>query len=70
MLAPIQNCFSDRDPRVLLAACEAIFNFFRIYRYTLLQNRFFDAIFESIIMLISNPNQEVRDFAKKVDVTI
>jgi hypothetical protein len=43
---------------------------FRIYRDLILQNRFFDTIFDSVITLISSPNQEVRDFAKKVDVTI
>ena len=70
MIVPICNSFSDRDPKVQLAACEAIFNILKNYRESILQNKFFDRIFDSVITLISSPHAEVRDFAKKVDEKI
>ena len=43
---PICNSFTDRDPKVQLAACDAIFNILKNYRETVLQNKFFDRIFD------------------------
>ena len=50
-----------------VAACESIFNVIKNYREVILKSRFFEKIFDLTIYLIGSPNQEVRDFAKKVD---
>jgi hypothetical protein len=50
-----------------MTACDAIFNTIKIYRELVLQNKLFIRIFEQVITLIAGNNQDVRDFAKKVD---
>lgn len=67
LITPIVNAFRDTDPKVQLAACDAIFNILKTYRELVLQNKDFNRIFEQVITLIAGPNAEVRDFAKKVD---
>ncbi len=71
MIQPITTCLQlDQDPKVQVAACDAIFNITKCYREEILKSRHFDAIFSNIITLIGSTNQEVRDFAKKVDEKI
>ena len=60
----------DRDPKVVIAACESIFNVIKNYRVVILQSRFFEKIFDMTIHLIGSQNAETRDFAKKVDEKI
>lgn len=67
LINPIVNSFRDNDTKVQLAACDAIFNILKSYRELVLQNKDFTRIFEQVITLIAGSNQEVRDFAKKVD---
>lgn len=57
----------DKDVKVQVAACESIFNVLKTYRPVILSSRFFEKIFDLTITLIGSHNQEVRDFAKKVD---
>lgn len=57
----------DKDTKVQVAACESIFNVIKNYREIILKSRFFEKIFDLTIYLIGSHNQEVRDFAKKVD---
>ena len=57
----------DKDAKVQVAACESIFNVIKNYREAILKSRFFEKIFDTTIMLIGNSNQEVREYAKKVD---
>lgn len=57
----------DRDPKVQVAACEAIFNVIKNYREAILKSKFFEKIFDTTITLIGSNLVEVREFAKKVD---
>ena len=57
----------DRDPKVQVAACEAIFNVIKNYREVVLKSKFFEKIFDTTISLIGSSFVEVREFAKKVD---
>ena len=57
----------DKDVRVQVAACESIYNVIKQYRPIMLGSKFFEKIFDVTIQLLGNHNQEVRDFAKKVD---
>lgn len=43
------NAFRDTDPKVQLAACDAIFSILKAYRELVLQNKDFTRIFEQII---------------------
>ena len=55
MIAPIVHCLQpDQDPKVQIAACDAIFNITKCYREEVLKNRHFDAIFNNIITLIGS----------------
>lgn len=67
LIQPIVSSLRDSDPRVQMTACDAIFNTIKIYRELVLQNKLFIRIFEQVITLIAGNNQDVRDFAKKVD---
>ena len=77
IIQPIASCLqADQDPKVQIAACDAIFNITKCYREEVLKNRYFDKIFNNIITLIGSSNSdqregnEVKDFAKKVDEKI
>lgn len=48
--------FDDKDSKVQVAACEAIFNVIKNYREHLLKSKYFEKIFDSTITLIGNPN--------------
>ena len=67
IINPIVTAFRDNDPKVQQAACDSCFNILKTYKELVLQNKDFTRIFEQVITLISGPNQEVRDYAKKVD---
>lgn len=71
MIAPITVCLHmDKDPKVSVAACDAIFNITKCYREEVLKSRHFDAIFNNIITLIGSKYPDVKEFAKKVDEKI
>jgi hypothetical protein len=78
MIAPITQCLQlDQDPKVQIAACDAIYNITKCYREEVLKNRQFASIFSNIITLIGTSTQqenssvsEVRSYAKKVDEKI
>ncbi len=61
------KAFHDNDAKVQQSACDSCFNILKAYKELVLQNKDFLKIFEQIITLISGPNQEVREYAKKVD---
>ena len=69
-MKPICQCFQDKDSKVQLAACEAIYNVIKNYREEVLKNELFDPIFGYIITLISSPVEDVKKFAMKVDEKI
>lgn len=78
MIKPIVQCLQpNEDPKVQIAACDAIFNITKCYREEVLKNHQFDAIFNNIITLIGSSSSadhrefsEVKEFAKKVDEKI
>ena len=63
-MKPICTCFADKDSKVQLAACDAIYNVIKNYREEVLKNELFDRIFASTITLISSPVEDVKKFAK------
>lgn len=67
MIDPINKVFTDKDAKVLLAACDAMHTIIKNYREAVLRSKHFERIFDAIITLISSSNAEVREFAKKVD---
>ena len=68
---PICNCLQqDKEPKVQTAACDAMYNIIKSYREEVLKSSLFDRIFTNIIQLISSSNQEVCEYAKKVDEKI
>lgn len=67
MLTPVFNGFADRDPKVQLAACDAMFNIIKICKEAILQSKDFLKVFDEVIDLITDVNSEVREWAKKVD---
>lgn len=71
ILEPIVQCLQiDQDSKVLVAACDAIFNITKCFREEVLKSRHFDAIFANIITLIGSNSDEVRNYSKKVDEKI
>jgi hypothetical protein len=68
ILPPVIKSLDDKEPKVLLAACDAIFSIVRQCREAILQYRHFLDIFEKIVGLISTTiYNDVREHSKKVD---
>lgn len=68
LLVPVINSFEDKDSKVLLAACDSMFNIVRNYTDSILLNKNFLKIFNKVIFLISSShNSDVKDYSKKVD---
>ena len=68
MLPPVIKSFHDKDQKVQLAACDAMFNIVKICKEAILRYRNFLQIFDKIINLIgTSTNSDVKDYSKKVD---
>lgn len=61
------RCFSDRDFKVQLAACDSMFNIVKICKEAILKDKNFPAVFDELVALIADPNNEVKDSARKLD---
>jgi hypothetical protein len=59
--------FNDKDSKVQLAACDALFNIIKVSKEAILGCQDFLKIFDEVITLITDVTVEVRDWAKKVD---
>ena len=67
LLKPVLKSFNDKDSKVQLAACDAVFNIIKVCKETILQEQEFLKIFDEVLALITDTNVEVREWAKKVD---
>ena len=67
-MPPVIKSFHDKDQKVQLAACDAMFNIVKICKEAILRYRNFLQIFDKIINLIgTSTNSDVKDYSKKVD---
>ena len=68
ILYPVINSFNDKDSKVLLAACDAMYNIVMICKESILRQKRFLEIFDHVIGLISSSHDNnVKDHSKKVD---
>lgn len=68
ILKPVIKCFNDKDQKVQLAACDAMFNIVKTCKEAILRYKYFLDIFDRIIGLIGTTlSNDVKDFSKKVD---
>lgn len=62
------RCFKDKEMKVQQAACDALFNIIKIVKEAILRDRdTFQRIFNSVIDLIYARENEITEWAKKVD---
>ena len=69
LLTPVLEGFQDKDRKVQLAACDAMFNMIKICKEAILQCSQFLRVFDEVVNLITSVN-EVREWAIKVDEQI
>ena len=68
ILPPIIKALNDKDHKVQLAACDAMFNIVKTWKEATLRYRGFLEIFDNIVGLIGTTlSNEVKDYSKKVD---
>ena len=68
ILPPVIKSLKDKDVKVQLAACDAIFNIMKICKEAILRYKHFLDIFHEIINLIATTmSNDVKDHSKKVD---
>jgi vacuole morphology and inheritance protein 14 len=68
ILPPVIKSLDDKDTKVLLAACDAIFNIVKICKEAILRYKHFLDIFDKIVGLISTTiSNDVKEHSKKVD---
>ena len=68
ILPPVIKSLDDKEPKVLLAACDAIFNIVKICKEAILRYKHFLDIFDKIVGLISTTiSNDVKEHSKKVD---
>lgn len=67
LLNPVLKGFKDKEYKVQLAACDAMFNIIKICKEAFLQYKEFLTVFNEIINLLMSVNTEVKEWAKKVD---
>lgn len=66
MLNPVLFAFEDREPKVQLAACDAMFNILKICKEDILKDPKFPRTFDKILSVVSNPNNDVKDWGRKL----
>ena len=66
-MPPVLRCFSDRDFKVQLAACDSMFNIVKICKEAILKDKNFPQVFDELVALIADPSNEVKDSARKLD---
>ena len=70
VMPPVIKSLNDKDPKVVLAACDAIFNIVKTCKEEILRYDQFLEIFSGIIHLIeigTSFNTDVKEYSKKVD---
>ena len=68
LLPPVIKSFDDKDQKVQMAACDAMFNIVKTCKDAILRYKQFLDIFDRIIRLISTTlSNDVKEYSKKVD---
>ena len=68
ILPPVVKALKDKDIKVQLAACDAIFNIVKICKEAILRYKYFLDNFNEVINLIATTmSNDVKDHSKKVD---
>lgn len=67
LIQPVITCFTDKEFKVQLAACDAMFNIIKVFKEGIVRTKEFFKIFDGIIEMVCDLNGEVREWAKKVD---
>lgn len=66
LLNPVMSKFSDREPKVQLAACDAMFNILMVCKEDIIFDKSFPITFDKIVSIVSYPNNDVKDWGKKL----
>ncbi|CAI2386687.1 unnamed protein product [Moneuplotes crassus] len=66
LVQPVLVALGDREPKVQLAACDTMFNILKIYREKVLFDLEFPETFDKIVSVVSNPNNDVKDWGRKL----
>lgn len=57
--------FGDREPKVQLAACDAMFNILKSFREQILDHNFPNT-FDKVVSVVANPNNDVKEWGRKL----
>lgn len=66
LLIPVMSAFSDKEPKVQLAAWDAMFNILMVCKEEIIFNKNFPQTFDRIVSIVSYPNNDVKDWGKKL----
>lgn len=66
LLNPVMSAFSDKEPKVQLAACDAMFNILQVCKEDIIFDKNFPQTFERIVTVVSYPNNDVKDWGRKL----
>lgn len=65
LIKPVMVAFSDREPKVQLAACDAMFNILKACKDDILKYNFPET-FNKIVSIVSQPESDVKDWGRKL----
>ena len=65
MLAPLISCLKDPDSKIRFYACESLYNVIKSLRDIALIE--FNEIFDALIDVVADPDEEVRRAAQTID---
>jgi len=66
LLNPVMSKFSDREPKVQLAAWDAMFNILMVCKEDIIFDKSFPITFDRIVSIVSYPNNDVKDWGRKL----
>lgn len=66
LLNPVMSAFSDKEPKVQLAACDAMFNILKVCKEDIIFDKNFPTTFDRIVSVVSYPNNDVKDWGRKL----
>lgn len=65
LIKPVMDAFSDKEPKVQLAAWDAMFNILKVCKDDILKYNF-PLTFDRIVSIVSYPNADVKDWGGKL----
>ena len=66
LITPVIGAFSDKETKVQLAACDAMFNILKVWKEDIIFDKNFPNTFDKIVSVVSYPNNDVKDWGKKL----